>query len=264
MTRSTQNDNRRGAVPGSAWGREVASLVLLLSLAVANNARAITPDSSPPSAAAGKPEETFDILEFRVLGNTVLPPIQIERAVYPHEGFHKSFKDIEAARAALENAYHQAGYGTVFVDIPEQDIGDGVVRLHASEGRIDRIRVTGARYFSNRQLLASIPSLQPGGVPQLPALQSDLAQVNAASGDRAVTPILKAGRTPGTVDIDLHVNDKLPLHASVTTNDRYTPNTTHLRTIFDLSYGNLFQDFHNLSFEYQTAPQSSPTRAYWR
>jgi hemolysin activation/secretion protein len=208
--------------------------------------------AAPAATAAG---EFFDVTEIRVLGNTVLPVIEVERAVYPSTGPHKSIQDVQAARAALEQAYHLAGYGTVFVDIPEQDVGNGVVRLRATEGRLDRVRVTGARYFSDRKILAAVPAAKAGQVPQLPALQSQVSALNAQTADRGVTPILKAGRTPGTVDLELRVNDRLPLHGGVTLNNRYTPETTHLRAIVDLSYGDLFQDLHSAAFEFQTAPE---------
>lgn len=199
-------------------------------------------------------EPSFDIQEYRVLGNSVLPVKDIERAIYPFEGPHKTIQDVQSARAALEKAYHDAGYGTVFVDIPEQDVGAGVVRLRVTEGRLDRVRVSGVRYFSGRQILAELPAAKQGAVPQLPALQSELAAVNAESSDRSVTPVLKAGRTPGTVDLDLQVNDTLPVHGGFTLNDRYSPDTSKLRAILDLSYGNLFQNFQTIALEVQTAP----------
>jgi hemolysin activation/secretion protein len=241
-----------------AAGRIVLATLLTL---VAPGVYAAAPAEG--AAKSTEAEETFDVFEYRVLGNTVLPAIAVERAVYAYSGPKKTFKDVQAARTALENAYHAAGYGTVFVDVPEQDVGDGVVRLRVAEGRLDRVRVTGARYFSNRQLLALLPTLQPGAVPLLPALTAGLADVNRQSADRIVTPILKAGREPGTVDAELRVKDTLPLHAAVTVNDRYTQDTKHLRTTVDLSYGNLFQDFQTISFEYQTAPQKlSDARVY--
>jgi hemolysin activation/secretion protein len=210
---------------------------------------------SPAAPAVAKKEEFFDINEFRVLGNSVLPAKVIEQVVYPFAGPHKTIDDVQAARAALEKAYHDAGYGTVFVDIPEQDVGPGIVRLRATEGRLDRVRVSGARYVSGRRLLAELPSVKEGAVPQLPALQAELTALNAESGDRSVTPVLKAGRTPGTVDLDLQVHDTLPLHFGLTLNDRYTPETTKLRSTVDLSYGNLLQERQSIAFEYQAAPE---------
>jgi hemolysin activation/secretion protein len=209
------------------------------------------------SSAADSPatESAFAILEFRVLHNTVLATRQVEGAVYPHLGPHKTFSDVLAARADLEKAYRDAGYSTVYVDVPEQSVENGVVRLAVTEGRVDRVRVTGTRYFSNRHILATVPSLQSGEVPHFPDVQADLSRLNSASTDLQVAPILKPGRLPGTVDAELKVKDDLPLHADVEVNDRYTADTTHTRLNVDLSYTNLFQKEQSLSFQYQVAPE---------
>lgn len=194
--------------------------------------------------------------ELRVLGNSVLPADRIERVVYPHLGPGKTLQDLEAARLALEGAYKEAGYGTVFVDIPEQDVGgDGIVRLHVTEGRLDRLRIAGARYFSNGQLRASIPALGPGQVPHLPTVQNELNAFNRQSPDRSATPVLRAGRTPGTIDVELKVKDELPVHGAVEVNDRHTADTSRSRASLNLSYDNLWQRFHSLSLLYQTAPE---------
>src|SRR5262245_35888900 len=74
----------------------------------------------------------FDVVEYRVLGNSVLPPADIERTLYPRLGAGKSIDDVEQARAALETYYHERGFGTVFVDVPEQDVDEGVVRLRVT------------------------------------------------------------------------------------------------------------------------------------
>ncbi|MBB6091233.1 hemolysin activation/secretion protein [Povalibacter uvarum] len=206
-----------------------------------------------PGAAA---EQSFDVFELRVLGNSVLGNAQIERAITPFLGPKKSLADVEAARTALETAYKDAGYATVFVDIPEQDVSaDGVVRLQVTEGRLDRIRITGARYYSNGQLRAVLPALEAGDVPHLPRVQRELEVANRQSRDRVITPVLRAGRTPGTVDVELKVEDSLPVHAAAEVNNRYTADTSQTRASVNLSYDNLWQQFHSLSLQYQTAPQ---------
>jgi hemolysin activation/secretion protein len=84
---------------------------------------------SPQPATVAAPEAHFDIHEYRVLGNTTLATRDIERLLYPLLGDHKSIADVEVARTALEKAYHDRGFATVFIDIPEQDVADAVVRL---------------------------------------------------------------------------------------------------------------------------------------
>jgi len=210
---------------------------------------------STAAAATKQSEERFDVHEFRVLGNTTLATIDIERTVYPFLGDRKVFADVESARAALEKAYHDRGYDTVFVDLPPQDVAEGIVRLRVTEGRLRQTRVSGTRYFSNRQILAELPAAAPGKVPQFPELQKELAAVNAQTSDRSVVPILKAGPTPGTVDLTLKVDDHVPLHGSFELNDQYTPDTKPLRATFALSYDNLFGRLDNISVQYQDSPQ---------
>jgi hemolysin activation/secretion protein len=213
---------------------------------------ATAPDAAPVSS---EPEQQFFVGEFRVLGNSTLDTRTIEAAVYPHMGPDRSIRDVEAARDALVNEYRARGYGAVFVDIPEQDVSSGIVRLGVSEGRLDRVRVTGARYFSNGKIRSAMPSLERGEVLNFQALQRDLGTVAQQSRDRKVTPVLKAGRAPGLVDLDLRVEDSLPLHGSLEVNDRYTADTSETRLAVNLSFDNLFQKFHSLSLQYQTAPE---------
>ena len=54
--------------------------------------------------------------------------------------------------------------------------------------------------------------------------------------DRRVTPALRAGVTPGTVDVDLNVEDKAPIHASLEVNNRQSPSTTASRVSATVHY----------------------------
>ncbi len=208
-------------------------------------------ETSSPAPATDR----FSINEYRVLGNSVLSAIDIESALYPHLGDDKTIADVETVRQLLEKLYMDKGFGAVYIDIPEQTIQNGVVRLKVTEGKIDRVRITGARYFANGRIRAALATVEKGEVLSLPALQAELGKVNTQSRDRVVTPVLKAGRSPGTVDMELKVQDTLPFHGSIELNNRYSANTTHTRASVNLSYDNLFQKFHSLSLQYQTSPE---------
>ena len=205
-----------------------------------------------PSSAQTKPK--FDIFEYQVEGNTTLDTRSIERAVYPFLGKDKSIDDVEAARAALEKAYRDKGYGTVGVDIPEQAVAAHVVVLRVVEGHVESIHVIGAKYYSQGRILNTVESLAPGKVPYFPKVQQELAAVND-SPDRKVTPLLRPGQLPGTTDVDLEVEDKLPLHGSVQLNNDYTPLTTRTRVVNTLDYDNVFQREQRLSLLYETSPE---------
>lgn len=219
------------------------------------------PDGAAPATeqpvARAQTEPRFDILEYRVEGNSVLSREQIERAVYPHLGPRRTIADVERARGSLEKAYRDAGYATVLVDIPEQKVSSGSVALQVTEGRLSRVRVKGSRYHSLSRIRGQLPALEPGTVPHMPVLQEQLAAVNRASADRQLTPVFRAGDTPGTVEVDLRVRDELPLHASLELNNRYTQDTEKLRLLASLRYDNLWQREHSAVLQYQTAPQDT-------
>lgn len=200
------------------------------------------------------PERRIDIWEYQVEGNNVLAPADIEEAVTPFLGPQRTVGDVQLARQVLEKAYKKKGYETVGVEIPDQDVRDGVVRLNVVELRVGRLRVTGSRYYSPERIRGEVSSLAEGEVPRYDAVTRDIAEVNQ-SRDRTITPTLRAGMAPGTVDVDLEVEDQLPLHGSLEVNDRYTTRTRRLRAVGSVSYANLFQRDHSLSVQTQFAPQ---------
>ena len=208
-------------------------------------------------AALASPEKklVFDILDIQIEGNTVLPAVAVEKTIYPFMGEHKTIDDLEAARKALEQQYKDSGFVTVFVDIPEQDVKDGLVRLSVTEGKVGRLRIKDSRYYSLGLIREAVPSLAEGTVPHFPAVQNEMASLNRSAG-LSVSPVMRAGATPGTVDVDLNVKDQLPLYASVELNNRFSPNTTPLRLITTLRYDNLWQQRHSLNMQYQTSPEN--------
>lgn len=194
------------------------------------------------------------IREYRVQGTENLPRIEIEEAVYPFLGPGRSVEDIEGARAALEKAYFDKGFQTVSVQIPPQDGRGGIVVLKVVEAKVGRVRVEGATYFDLKAIKKKVPSLAEGKVPNFNDVAKEFVALNQHP-DRKVTPELKPGAEEGTVDIDLKVEDKLPLHGSVELNNRYSANTTPLRLNAALSYSNLWQLGHTIGGSFQIAPQ---------
>lgn len=216
------------------------------------------PAETADKAAAAKPAAParFDIDDIAVHGADRLTQLDVEEAIYPFVGPNKTADDVEKARAALEKAYHDKGYQTVAVSVPQQSVKGGVVVLQVAELKVGRLRVKNARYFDVDAIKAKASSLKEGTVPNFGAVTKDIVALNQWP-DRRVTPALRAGVTPGTVDVDLTVEDKLPLHANVELNNRRSPNTSPLRLVGTVRYDNLWQLGHSLSFTYQVAPQRS-------
>lgn len=214
-------------------------------------------------ATSGQEAVGFDIWAFRVDGNTVLDDAATERAVYKFTGPGKSIEDVEKARLALEKTYHDAGYTTVLVDIPEQDVEEGLVVLKVTEGRVGRLKITGSRYYSLGKIREGVASLAEGQVPHMPTVQKQLEALAEQSQDRNVTPVLRAGQTPGKLDVELQVEDRLPLHGSVEINSRNSASTTRTRVIGSIRYDNLWQLQHSASLQYQVSPEDYDEVEVW-
>lgn len=221
--------------PRDAWGAEVRA------------------DSAGEAPVA---RDQFDIFEYVVQGNTVLSVTEVEKAVYPFLGEQRTIEDVEKARGALEKTFHEAGYLTVFVNIPEQEVNGGVVKLDVLEGRVEKLSVLGAHYYSLGKIKQRVTEFEEGKVPHFPTVQKQIASVNTNT-DRVVAPVLRPGKSPGMVEVDLKVDDKFPLHASMELNDRYTPNTTKTRLSGNLRYDNLWQLDHSLGLGFQVTPEDT-------
>jgi hemolysin activation/secretion protein len=208
------------------------------------------------AAVAATPAGTLTINEFTVTGNHLLSEDAVDNAVYPFLGPGQTVKSVDAARAALQKLYSDAGYQTVAVEIPPQHVQGGVVILQVVEEKVGRLRVNGSRYFSLNKIKDQAPSLAPGTVPNFNRVKHDVIALNQWP-DRQVIPTLQAGVAPRTVDVDLNVKDTLPLHGSLELNNRYSADTKPLRLDASLSYDNLFQRGDTVNLSFQTAPQSS-------
>jgi hemolysin activation/secretion protein len=272
----------RGARLGISRGAGLAVCALMLSMsavpsaaksdakseassaAEAKKPAAGSPGASAPAliqpakggaAAAKPPAARFDIDEFRVEGADGLPQIEIEAAVYPFLGPRRTTEDVEKARVAVEKAYHDKGFQTVAVAVPQQDAQRGFIVLKVTENRVGRLRVKGSRYFDLANIKSNAPSLKEGVLPNFQAVTKDIVSLNSWP-DRRITPALRAGITPGTVDVDLNVEDTFPLHGSAELNNRQSPSTTALRSSITLHYDNLWQLGHSMTWTFQVAPMN--------
>ncbi len=237
-------------------------LLLLGMLGSGADAAAPVESSVAPAPTALSQIGNLYVREYRVRGNHLLKAIEIEEAVYPFMGPGRGEQDIEAARQALEKVYKTKGYQSVGVQVPQQTGNRGVIYLEVVETPVGRLRVKGARYFLPSTIKAAAPSMKEGSVPNFNAISKDIIELNRWR-DRKITPELRAGVVPGTVDIDLKVEDKLPLHGSLEINNQHNANTVPLRLSGSLSYSNLWQLGHTLGGSFQLAPERTTDSAVY-
>ena len=210
----------------------------------------------PASGALGAEKEvTFEIEAFSVEGSSLLSADEVDEVLQNFLGEGKSAADVEKARTALEKKYHEKGYPAVLVNIPEQTVTEGTIALQVIESKIGNVRVTGNRFFTEEKILRELPSMAPGQVLYVPEVQKDFEKINRGQDIKA-SPVLTPGKEMGTTDVEVKVQDQLPLHGSLEINNRGTQSTTDLRLNAMIGYYNLWQKEHALSAQYQMSPQN--------
>ncbi len=248
-----------GLASGHRWAFAALSMGLLIGPLGWGAAGADAVDAGDEATAAPM---RFNIREFQVRGAKSLKRLPVEEVVYPYLGPGRTEGDVEAARLALEKLYQSNGYQAVSVEIPPQNALSGVVVLQVREGTVGQMRVKGARYFLPSRIKEMAKSLEEGKVLNFNEVTRDIVALNQWQ-DRQVTPSLRPGLEPGTVDIDLTVKDKLPLHVSAELNNRYSPFTSPLRLNLSASYTNLWQLGHTVALSHQMSPEVPGEVSVW-
>ncbi|MBX3302692.1 MAG: ShlB/FhaC/HecB family hemolysin secretion/activation protein [Nitrospira sp.] len=218
-----------------------------------DQAGAVTEPEGTFRAGEDPQDVTFPLTTFVVEGNTILEQTKIDRLLESHTGADRRMKDVEQARADLEKLYHTSGYPTVLVNLPEQTIENGLVRLQVVEGHLYSITVTGNEHYSWSSIRSKLPSLTPGALIYEPTFVKELAAVNG-NPDLSVTPLLKPGAVQGTVDLELKVKDRLPVHGKLEADNRGPITTPSNRLVAEVQHTNVFGNDEILTFNTVQTP----------
>lgn len=216
--------------------------------------------------AADEPQASdvirFDISRFEVAGNTLLPAADVERAVAPFAGHDRDFGDVQRALEALEELYHQRGYNVVTVRLPEQELNGGVVRLQVVQTKIGKVIVSGNQAFSEANIRASLPTLQPGRTPNLTKVSANLKLANENPA-RKIRLSLSEGAGEDEVDAKVEVSDESPwkVMANFDNTGNDPTGKTHAGAV--LQNANLFGFDHVASLQYTTTLEHPSKVAVW-
>lgn len=204
-------------------------------------------------AALAQDSPRFPIRGYQVVGNTLLPQEQVSLAVMPFTGPTSTFETIQLALESLEKAYVKAGYGSVKIEVPEQDLQEGVVRLTVVEARLDRISVEGNKLRSEENIRRSLPALVTGQVVNLDALQANLDLANE-SFSKYTGVIFRQSESSAQTDAVVRVNDDVPIRFLASVDNTGSVANGRYRLGFSFLHSNLFDRDHMLSAQVLTSP----------
>jgi hemolysin activation/secretion protein len=202
-------------------------------------------------------QERFDIVRFQVEGNTLLPEATIQKLVAPMVGPQRNYGDMQKALEALERAYRDAGYSTVQVYVPEQELTSGVIRIDVTEGAIGKIIVSGNKFFDENNVRRGLPALRVGRAPNLRELSENI-QLSNENPAKQVEITLGASEQEGKVDANVAVKDENPQRVYMTLDTTGTAATGVSRVGIAYQNANLFDRDQTLTLAY-TSSADAPT-----
>ncbi|WP_409266232.1 ShlB/FhaC/HecB family hemolysin secretion/activation protein [Massilia sp. BHUDP2] len=218
--------------------------------------------------AAGSTDDIvrFDVQRFEVSGNTLLGAAEIEGAVAPFTGKGRDFGDVQRALDALEALYHARGYKLVTVQLPEQELDGGVVRLHVLQTRIGRITVDGNSSFSTANIRRSLPALREGETPNLARVSANLKLANENPARKLKLSLGSGAQDEAgldTVDARVEVAEERPWTVMANFDNTGTGETGKTHAGLVLQHANLWGRGHVGSLQYTTTVEEPSQVAVW-
>ncbi|MDP2025474.1 ShlB/FhaC/HecB family hemolysin secretion/activation protein [Sulfuriferula sp.] len=195
----------------------------------------------------------FPITHYRVEGNSLLKPTVIARLLRRYIGEQRTFADIEAARATLQQAYRESGYSTVNVTLPEQELQDGLVIFKVIAARLVAVNIEGSHFYDQTNIRNSLPALVPGEVPNMRDVDTQLALANDNPG-KLTTVKLRSGEQPDTIDASVQVNSSNPWRSFLTLDNSGNTQTGKYRLGLGMQYANVANRDQVLTLQYLTSP----------
>lgn len=224
-------------------------LSLMSTLAAANEA---------PDDVAGP----FYIARFSVSGDTLLGAAPIDQLLSSFTGKHRRFSDVQLAVNALQEAYRNRGFTLVQVQLPEQELNLGVIRLVVVQTPISRVQVSGNQRSTEANIRRTVPGLQEGQTPNLKQISDSLALANESPA-RKTSLALQSDSDSGSVIASLQVAEERAWAAGLALDNAGGDKTG--KTQLTAQYQNF--DFagldHTLSLQFTTtAEQPSKVNVY--
>ena len=207
---------------------------------------------SHPSWGASTDEFTFSISSYQVSGNTLLEKDAVDQLLTAFTGEQKNFGTVQAALDALQKRFHDLGFKTVAVVLPEQTLEQGVVRLEVIEQKITEIDITGQNHFSEDNIRRSLPGLKINDVPDLDQISASLRVANENPAKTTKLSLQNAAKV-GELIAQLAVKDERPWAFSLSIDDTGNESTGDLRTGILFRHANLFDRDHLLTLQYKTS-----------
>ena len=186
-----------------------------------------------------------------VTGIQLLKSEEFQQKLQPYFGRPATLSVLDKICRDVIDYYRQEGFPVVNVVVPRQTVRDGVVQFVVTEAKVGKVIVEGAKWFNPDKFKDEV-SLREGDPVDGDQLQEDVRWLNTnpfRSTDLAFQP----GEAPGTTDVILEVNDRIPLRFFFTYDNYGIDLTGKNRQSLGFNLGNLFSLDQQAGFQYTTS-----------
>ncbi len=167
------------------------------------------------------------IKSFQIVGNEKLTIEQIESFLSKFSKIPLTLNRIKKIPGALADFYNQQGF-VAFVEIPDQDLTQGVLQLKITEGQFGGIEIIpqNGLSFVKPQLLENFMTYNlPKGAINLKEIERRIGLINDLPGIKAKSA-LKAGNKAGEAKIGVLVTNNASRIGGLVTTDNYGSRAT--------------------------------------
>jgi hemolysin activation/secretion protein len=208
------------------------------------------------AAHAQDAEPRFPVRGFTIEGPLPIPLERAQAIVNRYTGDAVRVQDLQAAAAALEMELSTTGHPFHRVVLPPQEL-EGTVTLRVLAFRLANVSVKGNSFFSEENILASLPALKKGESPDVAAVGRNRSAANEHPS-KTVEVTFKQSEAPDSVDADVAVIDQPPRNFFVGLNNIGDKRTGDYRATLGLQHSNLWNRDHSLTATYTTSPDHVP------
>ena len=188
-----------------------------------------------------------------ITGIKILQQEDFKEKLRPYLGKPATMATLNKISRDVIDYYRREGFPVVNVVVPRQTVRDGVVQFVVTEAKVGKVIVEGAKWFNPDKFKDEV-SLREGDTVDGDQLQEDVRWLNTnpfRSTDLAFQP----GEAPGTTDVILEVNDRMPLRFFFTYDNYGIDLTGKNRLSTGFNFGNLFNMDQQVNFQYTTTTQ---------
>ena len=165
------------------------------------------------------PADLVVVKGFLFSGNSAISTAELDLLLTGYVGRSCGLEELRSAAVKITDAYHRRGMTLANAYLPPQTIEGGIVTITIIEGRIGNLVIEGNRNYSSDFVRRYLTGGDTGRQLTIEQLEKGLLLLNSKFTDLKVTANIEPGKEPGTADVRIKVEDRSPLHLSLSGNN---------------------------------------------